>query len=356
MFAANATPTLGDNLMAPWVAVRDHFVSRGIPVHTGDLIGDAPRGERKLYFSAGVLENYRRLAERDDVVLSGYIAMECPIVEPRHYHEFPELERHFCHILTWSDSESLLHFTGRPVRCERFQWPQSYDAVHDDIWSRRDRAFLVMINANKLPRVYWRELYTERLRAVEYFHRYGEIDLYGPGWERMPSRVGASVVPMPVRRLYRQSGLELSLWKLRQRIAPNALYVAAGAAHRGIAASKADTLGRYRFALCFENMEIKGWMTEKIFDCFFAGTVPVYWGATDVTDWVPREAFIDMRDFRDFAELRAFLHALSPTDVQGYRDAARAYVESPAFDPFRRSTFVELFRRLVREDAGVDVP
>ena len=46
-------------------------------------------------------------------------------------------------------------------------------------------------------------------------------------------------------------------------------------------------------------------MTEKLFDCFFSGTVPVYWGAPDVFDWVPADCFIDMRQFTDFAQLRA---------------------------------------------------
>ena len=355
MFVTDAVRNMGDNLMAPWTALRDYFVARGVPVHTADLLESAPANQRKIYFSTGVLENYRRMSARDDVVVSAFVAMECPIVEPKPYRQFPTLHRHFRHLLTWSDSESLLHFTGQRVPCERFQWPQSFDRVHEDVWSRRERGFLVMINANKLPRVYWQELYTARLEAVEYFHRFNEIDLYGPGWERMPSRVGSSIVPMPVRRLYRQTGAELALWRLRQRYAPDPLYIAAAAAHRGVAKSKAQTLGQYTFALCFENMRMKGWMTEKIFDCFFAGTVPVYWGATDVEEWIPRDAYIDMRQFTGFEQLRAFLHGLSPQDIERYREAARAYIESSAFDPFRMSRLTELFRRLVREDVGVDV-
>jgi hypothetical protein len=355
LFAPGAAALTGDNMHAPWIAVRDHFGARGIPVHTGDLLVGASASQQKVYFSAGMLDNYRRIASRADIIVSAFMAFECPVVEPKPYREFPRLSKAFRHILTWSDSESLLPFTGRLVPCERFQWPQSSDCVHEQIWSRRDRGFLVMINANKLPRLYWQELYTARLQAIEYFHRYREIDLYGPGWERMPSRVGASVVPMAVRRLYRTSGAELALWQLKQRVAPNPLYAAAAAASRGVAKSKSETLGRYTFALCFENMRIKGWMTEKIFDCFFAGTVPVYWGATDVTDWVPPEAFIDMRAFRDYAELRSFLRSLARRDIERYRDTARAYIESAAFDPFRKRAFVDVFRRLVRQDTGVDV-
>jgi hypothetical protein len=97
---------------------------------------------------------------------------------------------------------------------------------------------------------------------------------------------------------------------------------------------------------------LKGWITEKIFDCFFAGTVPVYWGAPDILDWVPSECFIDMRRFKDFADLRAFLTTLEPAAEQRYRNAARDYVQSGRFTPFRLATFVDLVARTLSADTG----
>jgi hypothetical protein len=206
-----------------------------------------------------------------------------------------------------------------------------------------------MINANKLPRLYDRELYTARLRAVEYFHRFGDIDLYGKNWERMPNRVGRSWVPYTARRL------QAVLWQWRQRRWPDPLYAAAAAASRGTTASKLATLASYRFAICFENMTLRGWITEKLFDCLFAGTVPVYHGAPDIADQVPAECFIDMRDFRDFAALRDHLHGLPEADVERYREAGRDFLASARFDPFRTDTFVERIATIAREDAGVEV-
>ena len=355
LFDSGTAATGGDDLMAPWRAVREYFQQAGVTVQTADLLPDGDPGIRKVYVSTGFVSSYERLATRDDVILSAHFAMECPIVEPSLYSALPHAQRYFRRIMSWTDGASLRHFTGALVETRDFRWPQSFDAVHDDLWSRRDRGFLVMINANKLPRVYWNELYTQRLRAVEYFHRFGEVDLYGPNWDRGPSRVGKSWVPMTVRRIYRQTGLEDAVWRTRQRIAPNPLYVAAKGANRGIAKSKSETLSRYTFALCFENMLISGWMTEKMFDCLFTGTIPIYWGATDVERWVPAECYIDMRRFQDFAELRRFLHALSPAEIERYRTAARDFLGSTAYDPFRKRTFVDLFRSFVREDCGLDV-
>ena len=39
---------------------------------------------------------------------------------------------------------------------------------------------------------------------------------------------------------------------------------------------------------------VNGYVTEKIFDAFKAGCVPVYWGAENITKYVPAECFIDM--------------------------------------------------------------
>jgi hypothetical protein len=221
--------------------------------------------------------------------------------------------------------------------------------VSEPSWSNADRGFLVMINANKLPRLTQGELYTKRLEAIEYFHRYREIDLYGPNWAHMPYRVGKTWMPATAQRLVR------ALWDARQRVWPIPLYAAAAQASRGPVRSKIETLGRYHFCLCFENMVLKGWTTEKLFDCLFAGTIPVYWGATDVEAWVPPECFVDMRRFRDFGELREFLHGLTQAERSRYREAGRAFVDSPGFRPFSIESFIDLFRRLIREDAGLVV-
>jgi hypothetical protein len=353
LFDRESNPYAGDDILAPYVAARDRLAAAGIAVHTADAMPAAPDGRRHLLISFGTPDRlvahstrkYAALARRPDVTLSAFFAMECPIVEPRLFEALPALQGMFRRILSWSDSAALLPFTHRPVQTEHFCWPQSFDSVHGSLWSTGERGFLVMMNANKLPRLFVDELYTARLRAVEYFHRFGEVDLYGRGWDRMPMRVGKTRTPATLRRIGE------TMATVKQRLLPDPLYVAAQAAWRGASRSKSQTLAQYRFALCFENSVLKGWMTEKLFDCFFAGTVPIYWGAPNVLDWVPAECFIDMRRFSDFAQLREFLKSLSDADEQQYRDAARAYLESARFDPFRRRGFAELIAGIVRADA-----
>jgi hypothetical protein len=356
LFERDANIQVGDDIQAPFAGIRERLTGKGIPVRTADLLPAVPDGRRNVVISFGVpdrtvrqsVRKYEAWSRRPDVILSAFFALECPIVEPSLYEWLPVLRQRFRRILSWSDSRALLPFTRTPVKVEHFAWPQSFDAVHEHLGSIRERGFLTMINTNKLPRLYADELYTARLHAVEHFHRHGEIDLYGRNWEGSPLRVGKTRTPATLRRIGER------LWQVRQRQRPDPLYVAAAGASRGPVRSKSQTLARYRFALCFENCILKGYLTEKLFDCLFAGTIPVYWGAPDVLDWVPAECFVDMRRFRDFAALRAFLHAITPAQEQGYRTAARDYLASGRFDPFRLGTFVDRVARIVSADTGVD--
>ncbi|MGH9946531.1 MAG: glycosyltransferase family 10 domain-containing protein [Pyrinomonadaceae bacterium] len=339
----------GDGLQEPYIFLREYLQHKGIEVNTADLLPEKANGAKNIYISFGIQTNYQKLAARQDVILSGYFAFECPIVEPRMYERLKTAQNYFKRIFTWSDDATLERFVGKKLDYEHFLWPQSFNQVHEDIWKNSDRKFLVMINANKLPRVYYKELYTERMNAVEFFSRTDEIDLYGKGWDKPSIRVGITRVPFTLRRLHY---LFQTQW---QKLSPKPLLVAARKVYRGSAPSKSVTLGKYTFALCFENSIMKGWITEKLFDCFYAGTIPIYWGAPEITDYVPSNCFIDMRDFSGYAELREFLKSLAPKDIAAFKENASAYLSSDKFTPFKKQTFAKKIEHIIEQDTGIEL-
>jgi alpha(1,3/1,4) fucosyltransferase len=343
----------GDDYAAPWRYLRDRLARHGIAVHTADLLelGHLPPASLNLYVSLGIRSRFRRLhARRADIVPSAFFAFECPVVEPRLYRDLPEMARSFRRMFSFSSSAALQPYVGSRLDLERFHLPQSYDRVHAPVWANRVRSFLVMINANKVPRNGLGELYRERLEALAFFQRHDEIDLFGFGWDGPAFRIGETWVPSVGRRLgHRLRGAAQRL------TGPNdPLMVAARQAYRGPADAKAETLGRYTFAVCFENMVLEGWVTEKLFDCLLAGTVPIYLGAPDIERWVPQDCYVDMREFSSYRELRAFLHDLSSRDIEAYREAGRAYIESDRFRPFSKYAFADRFTELVTADAGIE--
>lgn len=350
LFELSAGAGAGDDINAPWIHLREHLSHAGVQVHTADLLerGVVEPADRNIYMSFGPLHRHQRLRSRYGVVPSAFFALECPIVEPQLYRGLEDASRSFKRVFSFTTADNLRPFLRRTLEFEQFHLPNAYDRVHEPEWQRADRGFLVMINANKLPRLYVRELYTERLLAVEYFNRRGEIDLYGIGWDGPPYRVGKTRVPGSLRRLERATRVR---WE-RRHPPEDPLRAASQAAWRGSVASKADVLSRYTFAICFENMVLERWITEKIFDCFFAGTIPIYLGAPDITHWIPPECFIDMRNFIGYEELRAYLVQLQPSEIQSYREAARDFLGSSSFAPFSKAAFAELLAGLVSSDAG----
>jgi alpha(1,3/1,4) fucosyltransferase len=340
----------GDNIQAPWVYLRDWFGERGVPVSTADRLTNGNRASAaNVYVSLGMQDRCRDLAGRDDVTMSAFFAFEGPIVDPTLYRNLSWVKDCVKRVFSFSNGEALAPFLTEPMELHRFCVTYPFDSVDDDVWSRSERGFLVMINGNKRPRLYVNELYTERLRALEFFGRFDEIDLFGIGWDVPPFRMGQTWMPYTLQRAHR------SLQALHDRVRPDPLLAAARARWLGSVDSKLETLGRYTFAICYENQILDGWITEKIFDCFRAGTVPVYWGPPDVEEYIPRDCYIDRTQFDSYEDLRSYLRSLSPAAIQQHREAAREFLGSPSFYPFSTQAFVDRLADIVEEDVGLRV-
>ncbi|WP_145720517.1 glycosyltransferase family 10 fucosyltransferase [Mesorhizobium tianshanense] len=77
--------------------------------------------------------------------------------------------------------------------------------------------------------------------------------------------------------------------------------------------TKVGTIARHRFCLALENSIETDYVTEKIFDAFRAGTVPIYLGAPNVSEFVPTNSYIDANAFRDAKDLVSYLQHLIET-------------------------------------------
>src|SRR5450759_3525872 len=62
------------------------------------------------------------------------------------------------------------------------------------------------------------------------------------------------------------------------------------------------------------NANRNNYIKEKIFDSFFSGCVPIYWGADNVQEYIPPNCFIDRRRFRDTAEVHRYLMGITPEE------------------------------------------
>lgn len=106
---------------------------------------------------------------------------------------------------------------------------------------------------------------------------------------------------------------------------------------------KIYTLQKYKFCICFENtIGLSGYITEKIFGCFAAGCIPIYWGAENIEHYIPKSCFIDYRDFKSDEQLHQFLVNMSLERYQKYIEAIQNYLNSEQAQIFSPAFFDNL--------------
>jgi hypothetical protein len=98
--------------------------------------------------------------------------------------------------------------------------------------------------------------------------------------------------------------------------------------YKGACTSKFDVLARYKFCLCFENMRMNGYITEKIFDCLYAGTIPLYLGAPDISEYVPSDVYVDCRRYSTWLEMWQDVIAIPGGKLAAMRIAGREFLRS----------------------------
>jgi alpha(1,3/1,4) fucosyltransferase len=71
--------------------------------------------------------------------------------------------------------------------------------------------------------------------------------------------------------------------------------------------SKYEILSHYKFSLCLKNMTMQGYVTENIFDCFYASTISLYMGASDTTALIPKDAYFSCSSFHGWNSLPNYI-------------------------------------------------
>jgi hypothetical protein len=170
----------------------------------------------------------------------------------------------------------------------------------------RERRFCTMLNRNKGSN-HRDQLYSERIDAINFFESLGsdQFVLYGDGWE--PAEHPSFAGPVP---------------------------------------DKIEVMKNFRFCLCYENMtNIEGYLSEKILDCFCAGCLPIYWGASNIDKYVPADCYIDRRQFSSNEEMYKFLKSIGEEEFEQYQLRFRAFMNSASAKLFSARNFVEIVMR-----------
>jgi hypothetical protein len=95
---------------------------------------------------------------------------------------------------------------------------------------------------------------------------------------------------------------------------------------------------QYKFVICFENSNTHGYITEKIFNVFLSGAIPIYNGAPDIENYVNKKAFIQYNG----ASILNKISLLSSSDVVYNR-----VTSEPKISPSFSSNNYEMYREKI---------
>ncbi|QHJ00160.1 hypothetical protein GT347_20570 [Xylophilus rhododendri] len=318
LFNAQNSVLNRDDQLLPFIRVKEMLESRNVRVATADHIVDHSSSisglDKPKYYSLGIASRFESIEKEGLAELDAFVIMEPPIVAPHLYKMLPRLSAVFNRVYlhnTVGDGYSMEGVNAGTLR--KFYWPLPYDGVLSQHWSRSDRLpRAVVINGNHKAWGKPNELYSTRISAMVELSKFDCIDLYGMGWSKWWDRRSL----WPAYFLNRRALMKI---------------------YKGHCASKYEVLAAYDFCLCLENMHMQGYITEKIFDCFFSGAIPMYAGAPDIANYIPSDCFIDRRHFASWTDMWRFASALSAKEKCVYRENAKNFLESERATPFFQS-------------------
>jgi hypothetical protein len=305
-----------DDCLAPFFFLKKELSKYGFDLSTQD-IHDPSSSDVVIYNDMP-----KKLPPRDQVKKSFLLILESPLIVKNSWDK--SRFNSFNSVFSWNDDV-----------CDGEKFVKvnyAFDIPNElDTESKRD-GFCCLISAHKLSRDE-NELYSERIKAIRWFEENtsGEFDLYGIGWDK-PAFTGVLKIIKKIPGLI--------------KIIPFKGFKS----YKGMVDSKNETLRNYNFSICYENIYgLNGYITEKIFDCFFAGTIPIYLGAENILKYIPKNCFIDKRDFVSYQDLYTYMKSLSEEEIVEYRNNIKTFLNSKEVESFSVREFSERVVSKVRE-------
>jgi len=315
IFDMNDKESNRNNCLYPFYVLKNEFKKHDIDLSTHD-INTIEESEIVIYN-----EMPEMLPKKEDIHKSYLLIYETELILPNNWN----LKKHeyFSKIFTWHDQyvDNQKYFKINYAH----EIPKDYK-----IENRNRQKLCTLISGNKKKKSHLKELYSERLRAIEWFeeHQSADFQFYGIGWD-------AYMFSRPYH-YFNRIGFLRRLFTKKYKT------------YCGMVESKFETMSEYKFAICYENVrDIPGYISEKIMDCFFAGCVPIYLGAPNILDFIPQECFIDKDKFNSYEELYDYIKNMSAEDYNEYLDQIEAYINCKEFEIFSVETFAKSICKVV---------
>ena len=71
---------------------------------------------------------------------------------------------------------------------------------------------------------------------------------------------------------------------------------------------------QYKFSLCFENSSSYNYLTEKLLNAYTCGSIPIYWGCPNVSDYINMECMVYLKPDHTDDDVRKLIQEITELD------------------------------------------
>lgn len=285
------------NLHGLWISLRNHLYSNNIELCPKEFF-TSRLPDLEIHLNAW--------KTKDNKIPKFAILTECEYIHPNNLNI--DLLKSYNHIFSWNP---VLVELGLATKIQ-IAHPLGKGIV--DGYKNRDQ-LLVLFGSNRSLRGWHpkKNLYSERVKSIKWFERNApeDFNLYGKKWNlsgRIATRFGALIHSIEKKIPFKKK--PFPSWK-------------------GEILDKQEILYKSRFSIVYENIQgLNGYITEKIFDAFVAGNVPVYWGAPDIFEYIPKDCFIDRRKFQNHKKLHEYLKDMPENQYLNYQENIKDFLKN----------------------------
>ena len=305
------------NFHGQWIALRDRLQSNGIKMVSKDFLNN---NKPDLEIHLNVWKIFEKKWPKFAIL------NECEYIHPDNSNL--KLLNKYDHVFSWDPN---LVDLGIATKIQ-LAHPLGGGIVNG--FNNRHQ-LVVLFGSNRSLRGWHpkHNLYSERVKTIKWFesNALSDFALYGKKWNlsgKISTRMGALIHSLEKKIPFK--GKPFPSWK-------------------GAVLNKQEVLLHSRFSIVYENIKgLKGYITEKIFDAFVAGNVPIYWGASDIESYIPKECFIDRRDFNNHSQLYSLLKNMTEKKYLEYQSSIKDFLDNKS-ELFSCEKFADVISSKIKE-------
>lgn len=268
-------------------------------------------------FSYGSLDKIDYFEKFKNIVFKNFYIIEPPIIYNRPYKKINDIQKLFERVYVYNLLNHEYHSYDHFNLFQHYR-PYYFDKINKKYWNNNNRLNkCLMMNSNKSEFIYrLRNLnfynssnHSFRIDTIKSLGQHNFLDLYGHNW--------SSIFNL------KSFGFKyfLNFFSIQN-------------IYKGISFNKYLTMSKYDFNISISNTNLKSHIDEKLIDCFYTGTIPIFYGPDNISDMIPSNSTIFIRDFKNFTDLIKYLKNLSSKEKYTLKYNGKKFFDDGFVDIF----------------------